>query len=73
MSHFQCPVCGKHSSIRLYEPEGFDDDIELISYSGLGRGKGFESYLAGYIDDDPELKERLRNRVQRVLEILSEE
>lgn len=72
MSHYRCPVCGKHSSIRTYDPEGFDDQVDLISYTGLGRGRGFSNEVVGSIDDDPELKEKMLNRVREVQLFLSQ-
>lgn len=73
MSHFQCPVCGKHSSIRTYDPEGFVDEVDLVSFTGLGRGRGFSKEVVASIEDDPELKERLLNRVREVERFLSKE
>ncbi len=72
MSHFRCAVCGKHSSIRTYDPESFEDEVELIRYTGLGRGRGFSHEVVGSIDDDPELKEKMLNRVREVQVFLSE-
>lgn len=41
MSLFNCPICGKQNSIRLYDPSEFSLDIIAIQKVGLGRGKGF--------------------------------
>lgn len=41
MSMLICPLCGKQSSLRLFDPSDFDDDIIAIEKRGLGRGKGF--------------------------------
>ena len=42
MSLFLCPLCGKQSSVRLYDPTKFDPDIYAIQKVGLGRGRGFK-------------------------------
>ena len=39
---FLCPLCGKQSSVRLYDPTKFDPDIYAIQKVGLGRGRGFK-------------------------------
>ena len=41
MSHIICPLCGKSSSLRRFNPENFEDDIYVQRVRGLGRGKGF--------------------------------
>ena len=38
-----CPLCGKMSSLRLYRPSHFEEDIFIQSVRGLGRGRGFRS------------------------------
>ncbi len=41
MSHLVCPLCGKSSSLRNFDPSGFDLDIYGQDVVGLGRGRGF--------------------------------
>ena len=42
MSMLVCPLCGKQSSLRRFDPSGFHEDIIAIEKRGLGRGMGFE-------------------------------
>ena len=75
MSLWQCPICGKRNSIKLYDPTDFDNDIFLIKVRGLGRGKGFEitkkySLLKG---ENPELLELISDRVAVLYDLLYED
>ena len=74
MSQVKCPLCGKFNSIALYDPSNFDDDILVVKFRGLGRGKGFEiaekySLLDG---SDPSLLALIRDRVAVVHDFLFE-
>ena len=42
MSHVNCPLCGRNQALSKFNPEALDDDIYVVSFRGLGRGKGFE-------------------------------
>ena len=42
MSHVNCPLCGRNQALSKFNPESLDDDIYLVSFRGLGRGRGFE-------------------------------
>jgi hypothetical protein len=41
MTHIKCPVCGKNSAISTFDPLSIEEDIKLVTYTGLGRAKGF--------------------------------
>ena len=41
MSHLLCPLCGKNAPLSTLNPENLALDLKLISFKGLGRGKGF--------------------------------
>ena len=61
----KCPLCGKVNSITRYDPSNFDNDILIVKFRGLGRGKGFEvaekySLLDG---SNPALLALIRDRV----------
>jgi flagellar biosynthesis GTPase FlhF len=71
MSMFLCPLCGKQSSIKLYHPETFEDDVEIFHNVGLGYRKGFEKILGFSLEEFPELRDQLGNRARRVSEFLS--
>ncbi len=75
MSLWICPICGKHCSIRHYDPTNFDNDILIIVLRGLGKGRGFEeterfSLLDG---SDPYLLNLISNRVAVVYDMLYED
>jgi len=42
MSHVNCPLCGRNQALSKFNPEALDDDIYVVSFRGLGRGRGFE-------------------------------
>jgi len=42
MSHVICPLCGKSVAVNHYDPSKFDDDVMGQSFTGKGRGKGFD-------------------------------
>ena len=63
------------SPLSTYDPTSFAEDVFIITFKGLGRGKGFaiasEQSLFSEVSD-PELYEMLRARIG-VLHILFEE
>ncbi len=70
----KCALCGKVNPITRYDPSNFDNDILVVKFRGLGRGKGFEiaekySLLDG---SDPALLALIRNRVAVIHDFLFE-
>ncbi len=70
----KCPLCGKVNSITRYDPSNFDNDILIVKFRGLGRGKGFEvaekySLLDG---SNPALLALIRDRVAVIHDFLYE-
>jgi len=68
-------MCGKTTNIRNFDPESFEDDIYLVRFRGLGRGRGFEiaskeSLLEGL---DPELLDKISDRIEILYNILYED
>ena len=41
LSHVNCPLCGRSQALSRFNPEILDNDVYLVSFRGLGRGKGF--------------------------------
>ncbi len=75
MSLWICPICGKHVSIRHYDPTDFEDDISIILKRGLGQGMGFEvvdrySLLDG---SDPDLLNLISDRIAIIYDLLYED
>ncbi len=70
-----CPLCGKHCSIKHYDPSNFVNDILILLLRGLGKGKSFNeidrySLLDG---SDPALLALIRDRVAVVHDFLFED
>ena len=65
MSKFICPLCGKFASVRLYDPEGFENDIKLVQVHGKGRGKGTERAwtVSIFEDEDAPIFLKIRDRM----------
>jgi hypothetical protein len=68
MSLLICPLCGKSSSLRRFDPRSFDDDIYVKNLRGLGRGRGFEE-----VDRHSLLTDHVTMRmiVERILRLVS--
>lgn len=47
MEQFRCPLCGKYNVVEKYDPEGYTNEIPVVEFKGLGRGKGFEKVELG--------------------------
>ncbi len=65
MSQFECPMCGKFTSIKFYSPEDFDTEINIVQVRGLGRGKGvkvIERYSI-FEGENQELVDKIGERV----------
>ncbi len=67
---FLCPLCGKQVSIRYFQPEIFDDEVEIFHNASLGYRKGFEKILGFDLAEFPELREKLENRIHHISEFL---
>jgi hypothetical protein len=65
-----CPLCGKLSSYRLFDPSGFEVDIRVKTMRGLGRGRGFAEEGSESILDDADTVAKVRNRLLSILSLL---
>lgn len=68
MSQLICPLCGKFTSVRLYDPEDFEDDIKRVQVRSLGRGKGTERAwtVSIFEDEDDPIFLKLRDRITKL-------
>jgi hypothetical protein len=41
MSHLACPLCGKYAALSTLDPSELELELKVVSFKGLGRGKGF--------------------------------
>jgi hypothetical protein len=75
LSHITCPVCGKSSFLRDFDPDKMKNDIYVYSVKGLGRAKGFGVTTSDSILHSPEylhVRGRLAARMIKVLNLLAE-
>lgn len=63
MSHIVCPLCGKNSPLSTFNPEGLDLDLRVVSFRGLGRGKGFAKSEDNSVLGDEEYSPAVAGRV----------
>jgi hypothetical protein len=73
MSFLLCPLCGKNSSLRLLDPESFDDDILAQEVEGLGKGKGFRTTGRVSILHSSEVRDRIVPRLIVLLKLAIDE
>ena len=74
MSHIVCPLCGLSVPLsKFWETIGDEiEDIEAVSFIGLGRGRGFEKSEVFSVLDDEEICEAVAARCYAILELLGE-
>src|SRR3989442_10772786 len=73
MSFLLCPMCGKNTSLRNFDPESFVNDIYVQRVRGLGRGRGFKVTSRIPIFDKPDydgIREMIANRAIELLATL---
>ncbi len=73
MSLLLCPLCGKCSSVRHFEPEEFDEEIYVENVVGLGRGRGFRVSERGSILhglEHEEIRGKIADRLIKLLAML---
>ena len=58
---------------RFWEINEDIDDIEAVSFTGLGRGRGFEKSEAFSVLDDEEICEAVASRCHAILGLLRED
>lgn len=74
MSHIVCPMCGLSVPMSKFW-DTIDDpieDIEAVSFIGLGRGRGFEKTDAYSILKEEGAQEAIVSRCYAILELLGE-
>jgi len=74
MSHLICPLCGLSIPLGTFW-NGIDeeiDDVEVVSFRGLGRGRGFEKTEAISVLDDEGVCDAIARRCHVVLGLLGE-
>jgi len=65
-----CPLCGKSSSRRKYDPSEFEMDICARDVVGLGRGKGFATTNEYSLLGNPEALGPMKDRILDLVELM---
>lgn len=75
LSHIVCPLCGLSVPLSKFWETIYEDidDIEAVSFRGLGRGRGFEKSEAYSLLDDEGICEAVASRCHAILELLEDE
>ena len=68
-----CPLCGKLAHLSRFNPDEYDDDIQVVEMKGLGRGKGFEVTSRFSALGDEELMDLISSRCHAILKIVGED
>lgn len=62
MSHLVCPLCGKNAPLSTLNPDNLDLDLKVVSFRGLGRGKGFAKAEEHSVLGDEEISPMIARR-----------
>jgi chromosome segregation ATPase len=65
-----CPLCGKFTSIRYFDPESFENDVLGVDTVGLGRGRGTRVVAKFSLLDDSQLMRTIRDRCHLLVRII---
>ncbi len=65
-----CPLCGKSSSRRNYDPSEFEMDICARDVVGLGRGRGFATTNEYSLLSNPEALAPMKDRILDLVELM---
>lgn len=71
MVQLVCPLCGKFSSLRYFDPSSFEHDVLGVDTVGLGRGRGTRVVDKFSMLDDSELMGTIRDRCSLLVEIIN--
>jgi len=67
MTHVACPLCAKNGALSVWDPENYNDDIEVLSYKSLGYRRGFAPINRESVLGDEEITPRVVSRCIRIL------
>jgi len=66
MSHLVCPLCGKNAPLSTLDPDNIELDLKVVSFRGLGRGKGFVKSEEYSVFGDDEITPIIANKVVKL-------
>ncbi len=70
MVQLVCPLCGKFTSIRYFDPGSFENDVLGVDTVGLGRGRGTRVVAKFSLLDDSQLMRTIRDRCHLLVRII---
>ena len=70
MVQLVCPLCGKFTSIRYFDPGSFEHDVLGVDTVGLGRGRGTRVVAKFSLLDDSQLMRTIRDRCHLLVGII---
>ena len=72
MSQFACPVCGKNSSIRLYNPDELEQDLKVVTYGSSGRGGIYVADKTSILGQGDPIEQAIAGRTLKVIKMFLE-
>jgi hypothetical protein len=73
MSHLVCPLCGKNAPLSTLNPDNLDLDLKVVSFRGLGRGKGFAKAEEHSVLGDDEISPIIARRTLQLCRMFIKE
>jgi len=73
VNQISCPVCGKYSSLKRFEPESSELNIITADMVGLGRGKGFKATNKQSVDFSSPIVSKINKRMLDLILIMISE
>lgn len=73
LSMIVCPLCGKQTSLKHFNPSDYDLDIYVQEVRGLGRGRGFETGPRESILGDDHVTPLIKDRLLELSRLLLKE
>jgi hypothetical protein len=72
MDFVVCPMCGKSTSMRTFDPSKLDNDIYIQNMRGLGRGRGFQTENRRSALKYPDVTDPIKDRLLELCTLLYE-
>lgn len=73
MNQISCPVCGRYSSLKSFQPESSELAINTADMVGLGRGRGFKAINKQSLDFSSPIARKINNRLLDLVSMMLSE
>jgi outer membrane murein-binding lipoprotein Lpp len=70
MTQLVCPLCGRHVSLKYFDPSDFDADILGVEMTGLGRGRGFAVTDRFSLLGDSQVTSMIKDRCYEIIRVI---